>query len=87
MPYRVVGAPAVRCAIKKLPRAAQASIIDVLRGLAADPRPSGCEHLSGSEGFYRVRSGDYRVVYAIDDPAFLVTVVKVAHRRDVYRDL
>lgn len=52
--------------------------------LAQDPRPFGSEKLSGEEK-YRIRQGDYRVVYAIDDGQLIVTVFKVAHRRDVYR--
>ena len=55
-----------------------------INALAVDPRPFGCEKLSAAEK-YRLRQGDYRIVYAIDDPRSIVTVVKVAHRRDVYR--
>lgn len=87
MPYRVQVSPAAGREIKKLPRAVQALIIGLLRGLAVDPRPTGCKQMTGPEGFYRVRSGDYRAIYAIEDAALLVTIVKVAHRRDVYRDL
>ncbi len=87
MPYRVLVAPAARREVKKLPRTVQALIIEVLRDLASDPRPTGCKQLSGPEGFYRVRSGDYRAVYTVEDSALLVTVVKVAHRRDVYQDI
>ena len=87
MTYRVLVAPAARREIKKLPRTVQAIIIEVLRDLASDPRPSGCKQLHGTEGFSRVRSGDYRAVYTVEDLVLLVTVVKVAHRRDVYRDL
>ena len=55
-----------------------------MRGLAQEPRPPGCEKLSGQEQ-YRVRQGDYRIVYAVDDQARTVEVVKVGHRREVYR--
>lgn len=53
-------------------------------GLATNPRPSGCQKLSGREA-WRVRVGDNRVVYEIDDPARRVLVVHIGHRRDVYR--
>ena len=53
--------------------------------LADDPRPHGSEKLSGQER-YRIRQGQYRAVYAIDDDERTVVVVKVAHRRDVYRE-
>ena len=60
-------------------------VIARIRALAKDPRPTGCEKLSGLEDRYRVRQGSYRIVYSISDPERLVTVVKVGHRKDVYR--
>jgi len=59
-------------------------IVATVRSLAADPRPSGCQKLSGSNK-YRVRKGEYRILYQIEDDRRLVTVVKIGHRRDVYR--
>ena len=53
--------------------------------LADQPRPPGCEKLSGTEARYRLRQGRYRVVYEIDDAARSVTVVKIGARKDVYR--
>ena len=53
-------------------------------GLAADPRPQGCEKLSGEEK-YRIRQGDLRILYEVDDRDESVTIVKIGHRRDVYR--
>jgi len=53
--------------------------------LSGEPRPLGCEKLTGAESRYRVRQGNYRVVYAVDDTARVVEVVKVGHRREVYR--
>jgi len=55
-----------------------------MRRLAKDPRPPGCEKLSGHEK-YRVRQGDYRILYSIDDADGTVIIIKVGHRRDVYR--
>lgn len=52
--------------------------------LAGDPRPVGCEKLSGADK-YRLRQGDYRVVYGVDDAALTILIVKIGHRRDVYR--
>ena len=60
-------------------------VVRRIEGLADQPRPPGCEKLSGSDDRYRVRQGRYRVVYEIDDAARTVTVVKIGHRRDVYR--
>lgn len=60
-------------------------VIARIRTLAMDPRPAGCEKLSGLEDRYRVRQGAYRIVYSIHDADRIVTVVKVGHRKDVYR--
>ncbi len=70
--------------LEQLPRQDLARIISRIGALSRDPRPSGCEKLSGQER-YRVRQGNYRVLYEIDDVAQLITVVKIGHRRDVYR--
>jgi len=59
-------------------------IVRVIRSLAEDPRPTGCRKLSGKDK-YRIRSGQYRIVYAIEDAIFVVTIVKVGHRREVYK--
>lgn len=60
-------------------------IVSRIAALAADPRPTGCEKLAGTEGRFRVRQGQLRIVYAVDDKARTVEVVKVGHRREVYR--
>jgi len=59
-------------------------IIERIRNLAEDPRPIGCEKLSGQEK-YRVRQGNYRIIYSIQDNELTVWVIKVGHRREVYR--
>jgi mRNA interferase RelE/StbE len=53
--------------------------------LAADPRPSGCKKLTGNTDYYRMRVGDYRVLYEVRDRDVLVLVIKIGHRREVYR--
>jgi mRNA interferase RelE/StbE len=55
-----------------------------IKGLARDPRPPGCEKLSGEER-YRIRQGKYRILYSIEDRDLIIYVVKVGHRREVYR--
>ena len=65
-------------------RTVRKQIVERIQKLAEDPRPPDCEKLSGSE-HYRVRQGSYRIVYSIYDEVLLVEVVKVGHRRDVYR--
>ncbi|MBW8876561.1 MAG: type II toxin-antitoxin system RelE/ParE family toxin [Acidobacteria bacterium] len=60
-------------------------IVERIRSLSENPRPFGCEKLSGHQDRYRVRAGRYRIVYAIRDEELVVYVVKVGHRKDVYR--
>lgn len=67
-----------------LPPEAYTQVRDAIRALAGDPRPSGCVKLTGREG-WRIRVGDYRIVYEIDDAQQDVTVLHVGHRRDIYR--
>lgn len=71
--------------LKKLPPTDLRKVVDRLRTLTQAPRPSGCEKLSGESERYRIRQGDYRIVYGIDDAAHLVEIVKIGHRREVYR--
>jgi mRNA interferase RelE/StbE len=60
-------------------------IVARIQTLNRDPRPPGCEKLAGYEPRYRIRHGNYRVVYSIDDAQRVVTIFKVGHRREIYR--
>lgn len=60
-------------------------LIKKIKSLATQPRPSGSERLAGRSNLYRVRQGNYRVIYSVDDRSRVVDIVKVGHRRDVYR--
>lgn len=84
MSYEVFTTGKVEKAIARLPEDTYQRMNAALDALADDPRPSGHEKLSGREG-YRIRVGDYRAIYQIDDEERRVDVVRVAHRRDVYR--
>ena len=70
--------------LERLPPKDRTRIVTRIRTLAGNPRPPGCEKLSGQER-YRVRQGSYRILYEIDDAVVRVIVVRIAHRRDVYR--
>jgi mRNA interferase RelE/StbE len=70
--------------LEKLPRKDRPKIVQKIRALASEPRPHGSEKLSAEEK-YRVRQGDYRVVCSVDDDYRIVLVVKVGHRKEVYR--
>ena len=71
--------------IAKLPRKEQQRIRAAIELLADQPRPPGCVALSGEDSAYRVRVGDYRIVYEVIDTRLVIQVVRVGHRRDVYR--
>ena len=60
-------------------------IVAGIRLLADDPRPPGCEKLAGEDDRYRIRVGRYRVIYSVGDGELLVVVVRLGHRKDVYR--
>ena len=74
----------VEKAIAGLPEDAYQRMSDAIDALADNPRPPGCEKLSGREG-YRIRVSEWRAIYRVDDRQQRVDVVRVAHRRDVYR--
>ena len=69
--------------IAKLPKTILSRILEKIRLLESDPRPTGCKKLSADEK-YRIRVGNYRVLYEIVDDRLIVYVVKVSHRKDVY---
>lgn len=70
--------------LERLPSGKKRRVISRIRGLVSDPRPSGAKKLSGEEK-YRIRQGDYRILYQIHDEIITVAVVRIAHRREVYR--
>ncbi len=82
--FRVEIAPLARRQIRKLARKAQQAIIERIEQLAAAPRPPGVKKLVSEDDLYRVRVGDYRIIYQIRDRDLLILIVKVGHRREVY---
>ena len=84
MSYRVDFTTAAARQVKKLPRPARDRILDAIEDLADDPRPHGARKLVGEQTAWRIRVGDYRVIYDILDTELTVTVVRAAHRREVY---
>ena len=71
--------------LRKLDGKVQTRVLRAVDGLVFDPRPDGCRKLQGSDDAYRIRVGDYRVIYTVDDEVLIVAVERVRHRRDVYR--
>lgn len=86
MAYSIVFTKAAKRQFDKLTRPVQRHLGDDIEALSVDPRPAGVVKLSGEDRLYRVRSGDYRAIYQIQDQRLLILVVKVGHRSKVYRD-
>jgi mRNA interferase RelE/StbE len=70
---------------RNLPSQIQQRLKSRIDSLSSAPRPHGSEKLSGVDQLYRIRVGDYRIIYAVEDNRLLVLVVKIGHRREVYR--
>lgn len=70
--------------LNKLPSHIRAVLLQAIQKLADDPRPPGCRKLQGYTGLYRIRSGDYRILYSIEDKILTVFVTQVGHRSEVY---
>jgi mRNA interferase RelE/StbE len=82
--YSLLIKPSAAKELEALPLRDRKRVVSRIRRLAGEPRPAGAEKLSGQEK-YRVRQGDYRVVYVIEDAQAAVVVVRIAHRSSVYR--
>jgi len=83
--YRILIKPSAVKEIEAIsPKKDRQSVVGRISKLADHPRPQGCEKLSGQDK-YRIRQGPYRIVYSIEDQDLIIYVVKVGHRKDVYR--
>jgi mRNA interferase RelE/StbE len=82
--YKVLFKKSVEKDFSGIPRADVQRLLHRIKALEKNPRPPGCEKLTGQER-YRLRQGAYRIVYSIQDDELTVWVVKVGHRKDVYR--
>ena len=86
MSYEVKFSNSAKKQFRKLPLDVQERIQTKINDLAVKPRPNGVKKLKGEENSYRIRVDDYRVVYEIKDDVLIVTVVRVKHRSEVYKD-
>ena len=82
--YRLLIKPSAAKELEALPKKDRRRIVAKIHDLSNEPRPPGCEKLSGQD-LYRVRQGNYRVLYAVQDTDLVVVIITVAHRREVYR--
>lgn len=83
--YRIEFKPRAIKQLRKLPGDIIAKVSRQIDQLAENPRPDGCKKLSGTEYSYRVRVGSYRVVYSVFDDVLIIQVIKIGHRKDIYK--
>lgn len=83
--YKVVLVASAAKEFRSLPAGIQRRISAAIDGLSEDPRPRGVRKLAGHERLYRIRVGDYRIVYEIDDEEQVVCITRIRHRREAYR--
>jgi mRNA interferase RelE/StbE len=83
--YQVVVSKSAEKELTKLPKSTIEKVVPVLQSLAENPRPSSCKKLKGFVNLWRVRIGNYRIIYMIDDIVLLVDIRSVGHRKNVYQ--
>lgn len=83
--YQIEVKKTARRSLLELPAKAITAISRQIDLLAENPYPDGCKKLSGSDHTYRIRVGDYRIVYTVDNGLLIIEVIKVGHRKDIYR--
>ena len=71
--------------LRRLDATVERRVMRAAEALATEPRPSGCRKLEGGDAAYRIRVGDYRVIYTVNDAVLEVAIERVRHRREVYR--
>lgn len=85
MPYSISYKPSAAKALRKIHPTEQNRIVRAIEALAVTPRPPGAIQLAGGDGELRIRVGDYRIIYDIEDGALVVLVLRIGHRGDVYK--
>lgn len=83
--YRVELTHSAEKTLFKLPKTVLPKILSALQGLAFDPFPAGCRKLSGEQNTFRIRVQNYRIIYEVHPEIILVKVLKIGHRKDIYR--
>ena len=82
--YRLLIKPSAAKELEAVPRKDRQRLVTRLRQLSTDPRPPGCEKLSGHD-LFRIRQGNYRLLYSVQDAELIILVIRIGHRREVYR--
>ena len=87
MAYTILFQPAARRELAGVQRREQTRLMAAIESLAENPHPPGCAKMSGFTDIWRIRVGDFRIVYRIVDQRLIVEVIRIGHRREVYRGL
>ena len=82
--YNILIKPSAVKELKKIPKKELKKITERIQALSSDPRPPGSEKLA-AQNAYRIRQGTYRIIYTIEDDQLIILIIKVGHRRDIYR--
>jgi len=83
--YQIVFARSAAKELEALPKRIAARVLGRIESLAVEPRPTGCRKLAASDNLWRIRVGEYRVIYGVDDARRIVDITALRHRRDAYR--
>jgi mRNA interferase RelE/StbE len=83
--YKIEITATAEKSLKKLPKKDLEKVVEAIQVLAISPFPSGCRKLKGEEDVYRVRQGNYRIIYEVIDSKLVVLVLKIGHRKDIYK--
>ena len=83
--YKIVTNKSVDKSVKKLPKSSRRRVNEKIKSLGKDPRPKGSVQLSGQPKMFRIRVGNYRILYSVEDVIRIVRIKKVGHRKNVYR--
>jgi mRNA interferase RelE/StbE len=85
MAYYIVFTRAAKKGLEVIPKKSQERIINAIEELADNPRPSGVKILQGEDGLFRIRVGNYRIIYQIQDQILEVVIIRIGDRKDIYR--
>lgn len=83
--YNILYKKSVDKDLRRLPTKHRAAIVKKIEALASDPRPAGVVKLRGSDDLFRMRHTEYRIVYRLNDNELIIIIIKIGHRRDIYR--
>ncbi|HUC96043.1 MAG TPA: type II toxin-antitoxin system RelE/ParE family toxin [Candidatus Saccharimonadales bacterium] len=84
--YKILYKKSVEKDLRKLPKSVLKPIVKKIQALSKNPKPNGSAKLHGATNLYRIRHTDYRIIYSLDGDELVIFVIKIAHRKEVYRD-